>query len=429
MVRQVTLVGAGVAVQALASFGFLSVAGRALGPADVVPLTTLWVLMNAVGPALFLPLEQEIGRTVAARRAVGIGARPVLLRAAALAAGLLAVLVVGCLAAGVPLSRALFDGHPVVLVSFLVGSAGLGVGYLVRGAFAGNGQFARYGVQIGLDGVLRLAGALALAVGVASAARNVQGYALVLGLAPLLAVLLTTPRPSRFLSDGPPAPWGDLGSALAWLVAGSVCAQFVVNAAPIAANVLNRGADRADLGIFLSAYVLVRVPLLGFAAVQAALLPGMARLAAVGDRAGFVRRLRAILVLVAGLGLAGVVAVAVAGPWLVRLAFGADFVTTRAVLLPLAVATTAYMAALVLAQVLIALRGYRAALLGWAAGSLVFVLAVLPPGPLEQRVGVAFVAAAVASAGCLAVALARRLSHPLDAGRSVPGPVPTRSDG
>lgn len=422
MARQVAIVGGGVAVLALTSFGYLSVAGRVLGPADLIPLTTLWILVNAVGPALFLPFEQEIGRAVAARRAVGLGAWPVFSRTAVIAVALLAALAIACAAAGAPLSSNLFEGHPVVLLAFVLGSAGLCAGYLVRGALAGNGDFGRYGVQLGVDGVLRLAGAVALA---AAASTTVESYALVLGLAPVLAVLLTTPRPRRFLGDGPPAPWRDLGPALGLLVAGTVCAQFVVNAAPIAANLLAEPDEQAALGIFLTAYVLMRVPLLGFAAVQAALLPGMARLAAVGDRAGFVRRLQLILLLVGGLGLAGLLTVAAIGPWAVRLAFGAEFVTTRADLLPLATATATYMVALVLAQVLISLRSYRGSLLGWAVGSLAFLLALLVPRPLEQRVGLAYLAAAAVAAGILTVALVTRLRAPMPGGQPAPGEVAT----
>ena len=161
MPRQVVTVGTGVALLGLTSFGYLSVVGRVLGPADVVPLTTLWVLINAIGPALFFPLEQEVGRAVAARQAVGLGARPVLLRAAALGLGLLLVLAAVCAAAGAPLSRWLFDGEVVVLAAFFVGSVGLCAQHLTRGSFAGTGDFLRYGVQLGTDGLLRLASATA----------------------------------------------------------------------------------------------------------------------------------------------------------------------------------------------------------------------------------------------------------------------------
>lgn len=414
MPRQVVTVGTGVALLGLTSFGYLSVVGRVLGPADVVPLTTLWVLINAIGPALFFPLEQEVGRAVAARQAVGLGARPVLLRAAALGLGLLLVLAAVCAAAGAPLSRWLFDGEVVVLAAFFVGSVGLCAQHLTRGSFAGTGDFLRYGVQLGTDGLLRLAGAVALAL---AASTQIGWYAVLLGLSPLVAVVLTAPRPARLLADGPPASWQDVGSALGLLIAGSAFAQFVVNAAPIAANLLATTEERARVGVFISALVLVRIPLFVFSAIQAALLPGLARLAAVEDRAAYRRRLRSILLLVSGLGLAGLLVVAAAGPWLVELVYGADFRSTRADLIPLALATAAYMLALVLSQALISLRAYRASLAGWGVGSLALMLALLVPvARLELRVGVAFLAGAAVGASWLAAAMIVRLRQPL-AGR------------
>ncbi len=410
MPRQVVTVGTGVAILGLTSFGYLAVVGRVLGPADVVPLTTLWVLINAIGPALFFPLEQEVGRAVAARQAVGLGARPVLVRAATLGFALVLVLAAVCAAAGAPLSRWLFDGEFLVLASFFVGGVGLCAQHLTRGAFAGTGNFLRYGVQLGADGVLRLAGAVALAL---AASTQVGWYAVLLGLSPILAVVLTAPRPGRLLADGPPASWQDVGSALGLLIAGSVFAQFVVNAAPIAANVLATTDERARVGVFISALVLVRIPLFVFAAVQAALLPGLARLAAVDDRAAYRRRLRSILLLVSGLGLAGLLVVAAAGPWLVQLVYGEQFRSTRADLIPLALATAAYMLALVLSQALISLRSYRASLAGWGVASLAFVVALIVPAELELRVGGAFLTGAAVGAIWLAVAMAVRLRQPL----------------
>lgn len=410
MPRQVVTVGTGVAVLGLTSFLYLSVVGRALGPADVVPLTTLWVLINAVGPALFFPLEQEVGRAVAARRAVGLGARPVFLRAVSVGGLLLVPLAVVCLVAGAPLTGRLFDGETLVLLALFVGSIGLCAEHLTRGAFAGTGEFARYGWQLGVDGTLRLAGAGALAL---AASTQVGWYAILLGISPVLAVLVTAPRPHRLLADGPPASWQDVGSALGLLVAGSALSQFVVNAAPIAANLLATPAERARVGVFISALVLVRVPLFAFAAVQATLLPGLAHLAALEDRPGFLQRLRAILTLVAGLGAVGVVGIAALGPWLVTLFYGGEFRTTREDLLPLALATAAFMMALVLSQALISLRAYRASATGWAVASGSLLLTLLVPAHLELRVGLAFLAGATAAALWLAVAVLERTRRPL----------------
>jgi O-antigen/teichoic acid export membrane protein len=399
-------VSVGLAVLGLASFAFVSVSARALGPAKVAPLATLWVLINALGPALFHPLEQEVGRAVAARAAEGTGARPLLLRASLLAlggcVGLAAVLVV----VRRPLADAVFDGQTVLVLGLALGVCGLAAEHLTRGALAGIGRFSRYGAQLAVDGVLRIGSAAVLAgLGVTIAGP----YGIFLGLAPGLAVLLTVGRLGSALSPGPPETWGGLGSAIGWLTVGTLAGQFVVNAAPVAASILAGPTESARAGVFVSVLVLTRVPLFLFAAIQASFVPGLASLAARGDHAGFRSRIMQVAGLVVAIGLSGVVVVVAIGPWLVQLVYGSEFITTRATLWPLAAAGGWFMLASVLAQSLVSLRAYRVSALGWALGAVVFLGCMAVPLPLEARVGGAFLLGSLASTVALALALHRRL--------------------
>ncbi len=84
----------GSCVAGIGAYLFLAIAARALGPSEYAPLAVLWALVWIVGPGFFLPVEQEVGRALADRRSRGIGARPVLRRAATLAAGLLGIVLV-----------------------------------------------------------------------------------------------------------------------------------------------------------------------------------------------------------------------------------------------------------------------------------------------------------------------------------------------
>lgn len=394
VVQQIGAVAAGLAVLGVASFAFLSISGRALGPAAFAPLATMWVIVNAAGPAFFQPLEQEVGRAVAHRRALGQGGRPLYHRAALLALGMIVVLVLVAVAATGPLARGLFDGHEELVIAVVVGLAGLGSEHLTRGAMAGGDLYQRYGWQLALDGLLRLGGSVALALtGVAV----VGAYGFVLALAPAIAAAVTCWRLGSATEPGPPAAWSELTRALGLLTAGSVLSQVVVNAAPVAATALAAPSEQARAGVFISVLVLARVPLFLFAAIQAAFLPGLAALAAQGDRTGFLRRLRAIVGVVGGLGVLGVLVVAAIGPWLVTLFYGAEYTSTRQDLLPLAGAAALFMIASVFAQTMVALRQYGATVLGWAAGTVTFFLLLAFPNRLEVRVGLAFL-------GCTAVA-------------------------
>ena len=71
-------VAIGLLVAGLASFAFLRVGKNALGGDEAFsPVLSLWFATFALAPGFFLPLEQELGRAISARRALGLGARPV----------------------------------------------------------------------------------------------------------------------------------------------------------------------------------------------------------------------------------------------------------------------------------------------------------------------------------------------------------------
>ena len=72
-------------------------------------------------------------------------------------------------------------------------------------------------------------------------------------------------------------------------------AAALLNAGPLAANLLATPAEKPIVSAFDAGVIIARVPLFLFQAVQAALLPKLARLAAMGRprvRHGFRRLLR-----------------------------------------------------------------------------------------------------------------------------------------
>ncbi len=95
-------VAVGLGLAGLMQYGFLVVAARALGIARFAPLSVFWALLFVCGPGFFLPLEQETGRAIAARRVRGEGGPPVFMRAALLGGILAVVLIVVTLARGEP---------------------------------------------------------------------------------------------------------------------------------------------------------------------------------------------------------------------------------------------------------------------------------------------------------------------------------------
>ena len=66
-------VGVGIGISGVAMYGFLSVANHGLNKIDYTHFVTFWALLFIGGPGFFLPLEQEVGRALAARRANHVG--------------------------------------------------------------------------------------------------------------------------------------------------------------------------------------------------------------------------------------------------------------------------------------------------------------------------------------------------------------------
>ena len=75
-------IGLWLIVAGVTAYLFLAISGRALGSNRYSALAVLWVLAFTAAPGFFQPLEQEIARAVAARRARRIGTLPVIERAA-----------------------------------------------------------------------------------------------------------------------------------------------------------------------------------------------------------------------------------------------------------------------------------------------------------------------------------------------------------
>ena len=88
-------VGAGLAISGVTTYGFQILAFRGLSKPDYAALNALWVFVFVLAPGVFLPLEQEVGRAVAARRVRGVGGGPVVRRAGLLGGVFSIVLALG----------------------------------------------------------------------------------------------------------------------------------------------------------------------------------------------------------------------------------------------------------------------------------------------------------------------------------------------
>lgn len=393
--------GVALGIAGASSYGFLVVSARALGKDGYAPLSVLWALTLLTGPGLFLAVEQEVARALAERRSRGEGGRPVVAHAARLALGLLGVLLVLGVALRSVLLDRLLSGHGILLVALLASLAAACAAHLARGVLSGVGRFDGYARIIGGESLVRFVAALGLvAVGV----DTVGPYGLAVAAGPMVAVAVALRGQRGLLEDGPPAAWSEVTTALAWLLLGSVLSVGLVNAGPLAIELLASEVEEAEAGRFLAGLVMARVPLFLFQAVQVSVLPRLSALAGEGRTVELRQGLGRLLLLVSGVALVGVAGAAVVGPQVVRLLFGAEFELSHRTMGLLALGSGAFMVASLLSQAAIALGGHRNMALGWLVGMAALVLATaVSSDDLFLRVELG------GAAGCLAALAAQGL--------------------
>lgn len=376
-------VAIGLFIAGVCSFAFFRVGKVALGSEEAFqPVISLWFATFALAPGLFLPLEQELGRALSARRALGQGGRPIVDKVVVLGAVLALAVTVVLIALGPWLSDSYFGHNWTMVAALVLAVVAYAPAHLSRGLCSGMGRFRAYAVVMGADGLVRIVLCLLLAaVGVSA----VGWFGLAVAVAPLLGVVAVGWRKQLVTEPGPPATWKEVTPNLGWLLLGSLMAAGLVNAGPIATSLLAADTEKSMVTRFGYGVILARIPLFLFQAVQAALLPRLSHLAASGQMDEFVVGFRRLVRVVVGVGVLGVVGAFTLGPLAVEILY--DSTLSRRTLAVLALGSVFYMIGLAMAQAVIALRGHALVALGWTAGMAGFVLSTwLIGGEVFRRV-------------------------------------------
>jgi O-antigen/teichoic acid export membrane protein len=400
-------VGIGLLVAGVSSYLFLKVARVALGSDEAVqPIASLWIATFALAPGFFLPLEQELARTLSHRRAIGQGGQPAVARVRTLGIGLAAIVTLAALAASPLIVSGYFDGDWVLMMALIFAFAAYAPAHLSRGIASGNGRFKAYAIVMGSDGAVRILLCAILAV---AGVKTVGLFGFAVALSPIPGVLWVKSKGALRTEPGPEASWAEVTPNLGWLLLGSVFAAALVNAGPLAATLLADNDQKERVTQFTYGVLLARIPLFLFQAVQAALLPRLSRLAARNEiaefRSGFARLMKLVLLV----GVVGTAGAFLLGPLVIEKFY--DATLPRTTMAMLALGSACYMIALAIAQAVIALRGHALVALGWGVGAITFVLVTwLASDELFRRVELGLVASSFASLCVFALALRARLS-------------------
>ncbi|MDQ3887294.1 MAG: hypothetical protein M3308_09895 [Actinomycetota bacterium] len=390
---------------ALANYGVLALAGRALPAAGFAALSAFYLLVNTVGRGVFAVIELELTRSTADARARAIGegpARATAIRHAAVLGGVALAALIVC----TPVLQRALGGDWFAVALLAVGMGTTAVSYLVRGPLAGARRYHRYTATFVAEAVV---GATIAVVFVSAGVVDVRAWVAIFALAPLAALSVFLVPAGTERSEGTPREReDDTGSAstlgqFAWSATLLFTGQALWNLAPVI--VAYRLAEDPQLAAGFTAFAIVlRVPVLLFPALQAMLLPPITAMVSRGEHRTMMRLVQRLLAAIAALGacwLAG--SILLAEP-LVDLLFAAvGIAPSTPVIVLLALSALIGAAAQVLQIGLVAQRRQRIVALGWLAGVLVLVTtAFLPAAPVvsggaSQLAGAAVAATAMSS--------------------------------
>ncbi|MDP9228801.1 MAG: hypothetical protein M3M99_07045, partial [Actinomycetota bacterium] len=194
--------------------------------------------------------------------------------------------------------------------------------------------------------------------------------------------------------------------------------QTFLNAGPL---LVKASAGAAAAGFIFNILMIARAPLQLFQAVSTSLLPHLTRLRSQGEQEDFQASVRVTILAIAGFASLVGVALLIAGPELMQIAFGDKFSYERIDLLIVTAGMGLYLSAATLNQAALAQGQVRQAAICWISCALAFVAWTALPlvGDEFRRVEVGYLGAAALLCGLL-YALYRR-PHPPSADEVKPG--------
>ncbi|NEK57985.1 hypothetical protein GCU56_08885 [Geodermatophilus sabuli] len=363
--------------------GYLALVARSLPAVEYGWFGAFWSVALIIGFGAFFPIEQELARLV---HLAGPGAP--LPRGTVRAVGGVTALSLGAVLGSWPLLRQSLGGSGWLLLALAALCAASGAQFVVRGLLLGRGALASHGSVLLADAALRVGAAAAVVAVAGPATATPFGWTVVLGAvlahAPLLAWLLRR-RPRPTAPAGPRMTVGAVGP----LIVGALCAQVLLNAAPVLVVGVAAADEQVLAAQFVAGFTLIRLPLFLAVPLQGALIPHLVgvtadrrgSLALVGRTAGGVGVLCALAALAGWL----------VGPLLVRLLFGDRYVLGGGALAVLAVGTALYLGLLATSQALVAAARHRDVGLVWSTGLAAAAVVFLAVPGLIARTGLAYV--------------------------------------
>ena len=383
--RRASLLSIGVGITGLITYLYFAIASHELSREQYGQVAVLWSAVFIVVSVLQRPVEQLLSRTVSENLAHDVPIGRTVRVAATIQLGVALGFDVVALALRTPIQDHLLDGNATLYWIGVAAITAYGASYFARGFLAGSHRLTIYALQIISESVARTAFPLAVALGIASGQTAV---ALGIVAAPTLSLIVVpfaflrrfggeeARRPEPPTESAAAAPTDEFTLARGGRFAAGVFLIMLSEQTFLNAGVLqtNATADAAAAGFVFNILMIARAPLQLFQAVQTSLLPHLTTLGSRGDEKDFRASIRVTLVAIAGFAGLVTLAMLIAGPQLMQIAFGKKHSYDRADLVVVAVGMGLYLSAATLNQAALARGQVRRASFCWIGCAIAFVV-------------------------------------------------------
>ncbi len=413
--KTASFLAVGVGLTGVITYVYFLIASHTLSKTDYGQITVLWSAVFITISVLYRPVEQLLSRHLSENLARGESVREPTLVALRIQLGLAAAFAATTLIARGPIQDGLLDGNETLYWVFFSAVLFYAASYFARGYLAGFRRFGLFTAMILSESVFRTIFAVLVAVGLLS---GQSAVAIGIVAAPSLSLLVvpaafarrarsqaaraggvaaggreTPGMPGREAEDMPEeksASGSDrnltpsepdaefslmrgTGFAAAVLLI-MFSEQVFLNAGPL----ILRGLDgAAAAGFIFNVLMIARAPLQLFQAVSTSILPHLTTLQASeepGSEGEFHRSVRMVLLAIAAFTAVVALAVLVAGPALMQLAFSDKFSYDRAGLLLVTAGMGLYLSSVTINQACLAQGQVRRAAVRWFSCAAFFVL-------------------------------------------------------
>jgi len=399
----------GVGLTGVITYVYFFIASHVLSKLDYGQITVLWSAVFITISTLYRPVEQLLSRHISEHLVKGEPIAGTTRNAATIQLGLAMAFAVLALALRGPIQDGLLEGNETLYWVYFSAVLFYAASYFARGFLAGVKRFGLFTALILSESCFRTLFAVLVAV---SLLEGQSAVAIGIVAAPSLSLMVVPLAFARRARTAPPQTAAAEGASVSVAHGTGFAAAVLVimfseqaflNAGPLVVRGLE-GAAAA--GFIFNVLMLARAPLQLFQAVSTSILPhltGLHTSEEPGSEDEFRRSVRMVLLGILAFTALMALAIVVAGPQLMQLAFSKKFEYDRAELLIVAAGTGLYLSSVTVNQACVAQGQVRRAAARWIACAALFIAWNFVPlvGDEFLRVEIGFTLAAAALLGLL----------------------------